>query len=294
MAVSKRAYRSYSGPITSERWRFLVLTRYSLSRLFSSRAFSWFMVFTSLPVLVAGAYIYIRNSQAAQVLLSIGNESLLTVNANFFEKVFMAQAWMALFLTCWAGPLLVAADLANGALPLYLSRPFNRAEYVAGKAAVLFTILSCITWIPDLLLFGLQASLAEPHWVAAHASFAASLSIASLLWIAVLTLISLATSAWVKWRMVATGVTFALFVLPPGFGVILNALLRTYWGRLLNLPYLLEVVVSNLLNVSVQVHDPFSTENVPGLAAWIVLLSVCCAALMLLNWRLRAREVVRG
>src|SRR6185437_10666109 len=164
MAVYKRAYRAYNGPITAERWRFLVLTRYSLSQLFSSRAFSWFMMITLLPVLIAAAFIYVSNNAAVQAALRMGTQSILNVDGSFFAKVLLGQAWMGLFLTCWAGPLLVASDLSNGSLPLYLSRPLNRAEYVAGKAAVLVGILSCVTWIPGLLLFALQSSLGSGGW----------------------------------------------------------------------------------------------------------------------------------
>ncbi len=294
MAVYKRAYRAYSGPITDESWRFLVLTRYSLSQLFSSRAFSWFMMITLLPVLVSAAFIYVSNSATAQVVLRMGNQSILNVDGGFFAKILIGQAWMGLFLTCWAGPLLVASDLSNGALPLYLSRPLNRAEYVAGKGAVLVAILSCVTWIPGLFLFALQASLAGGGWGWAHKSFVPTIILVSFLWIAVLTLISLATSAWVKWRIVATAVTFGLFVLPPGFGEAINGVLRTYWGRVLNLPYLLEVILTNMLGTPMQNHGPFTNEQVPQLAAWIVLIGVCMASLLLLNKRLRAREVVRG
>lgn len=294
MAVYKRAYREYAGPITNERWRFLVLTRYSLSQLFSSRAFSWFMMVTLMPVLISAAYVYISNSLTAQLALRVGNQSLLTVDATFFSKMLISQAWMALFLTCWAGPLLVSADLTNGALPLYLSRPLNRAEYVMGKAAVLVGILSCVTWIPLLLIFALQSSLAGAGWAWHQLSFVPAIIFSSLIWIAVLTLISLATSAWVKWRIVATAVTFGLFVLPPGFGEAINGVMRTNWGRVLNLPYLFEVVLTNMLGAPMETHGPFSSERIPQLAAWVLLIGVCFASLALLNQRLRAREVVRG
>ena len=44
MAVHKRAYRPYEGPLTSERWRFLVLPRYGLLELFESRLLTVFCV----------------------------------------------------------------------------------------------------------------------------------------------------------------------------------------------------------------------------------------------------------
>src|SRR5256884_6892633 len=41
-------------------------------------------------------------------------------------------------------------------------------------------------------------------------------------------------SAWVKLRIVATGVIFCAFLVPAGLGAIFNTILGTYWGSLLN------------------------------------------------------------
>ena len=51
----------------------------------------------------------------------------------------------------------MSPDLRNNGLPLYLSRPFSRTEYVLGKMSVLLILLSAITWVPGLLLFLFQA-----------------------------------------------------------------------------------------------------------------------------------------
>ena len=74
------------------------------------------------------------------------------------------QASLAFFVTLLVGPPLVARDLRNNALPLYLCRPFTRAEYVLGKMSVLLILLSAITWIPQLLLFCFQAYLDGAGW----------------------------------------------------------------------------------------------------------------------------------
>ncbi len=52
MAVHKRAYRPYSGELTPERWRFLVLPRYGLLELFESRALTAFYVMCFVPFVV--------------------------------------------------------------------------------------------------------------------------------------------------------------------------------------------------------------------------------------------------
>jgi hypothetical protein len=66
---------------------------------------------------------------------------------------------MALFLAAFVGPGQVSPDLANNALSLYLARPFSRVEYVLGKMSVLAILMSLMTWMPGLLLFGLQGYL---------------------------------------------------------------------------------------------------------------------------------------
>jgi len=294
MAVYKRRYKPYTGPLTPRWSRFFVLTRYAMGDLFQSRFFVALLFFCMLPVLAGAAFIYVVNSETAQAILKLGKQSFLVVDARFFCNFLIAQAWLALLLTSWVGPVLVAGDLANGALPLFLSRSFSRAEYVLGKFAVLIGLLSIVTWLPMLLLFFLQAGLATGSWLWPHLWMAGAILLTSWVWIAVLSAVALALSAWVKWRIVATGVTYGLFFVPAGFGEAFNAVMRTNWGRLLNLPYLFRVIVSDRFHVSLDFFQGFSRQPIPPLAAWATLLLVCVLSLGILNRRLRAREVVRG
>ena len=64
-----------------------------------------------------------------------------------------------MFLAALAGPGLIAPDLANNALPLYFSRPLTRGLRL-GAADGLIGMLSMITWVPGLLLFGMQVGMA--------------------------------------------------------------------------------------------------------------------------------------
>ncbi|HMK30908.1 MAG TPA: hypothetical protein VK473_14585 [Terriglobales bacterium] len=294
MAVYKRSYKAYHGPLTPRRSRFLVLTRYAAGDLFQSRFFVALLFFCMLPVLLGAGFIYIANSETAQAILKLGKQSFLLVDARFFCNLLIAQAWLALLLTSWVGPVLVAGDLADGALPLFLSRPFSRTEYVLGKIAVLGALLSAVTWVPLLLLFVLQAGLAKGSWLWPNLWMAGAILLTSWMWIAVLSAVALALSAWVKWRIVATGVTYALFFVPAGFGEAFNAVMRTNWGRLLNLPYLFRVVTYDRFHLPLDFFQSFSNRAIPAAAAWLTLLLVCVLALAILNRRLRAREVVRG
>jgi len=197
-------------------------------------------------------------------------------------------------LNCWVGPVLIAGDLSNGALPLFLSRPFSRADYVLGKFAVLGLLLSAVTWVPCLLLFGLQAGLARNGWIWSHLWMVIPIVLCSAVWILMLSLLSLAVSAWVKLRIVATGVVFISFFIPAGLGEMFNAIMGTYWGRLLNFSDLFRLIlVKGFRERSGPLASPGLNE-IPVPAAWGMLIFVCLLSLVILNARLRARETVRG
>jgi hypothetical protein len=85
--------------------------------------------------LLAAAWIYLFNNPTAQALLGMKGElsGFFQVDERFFYRLLCAQGALAFLLTAWVGPGLVAPDLSNGALPLYLCRPFSRAEYVLGR-----------------------------------------------------------------------------------------------------------------------------------------------------------------
>jgi ABC-2 type transport system permease protein len=298
MAVYKRAYNSYFGKLTPVWSRFAVLARYSFSELFDSRAFTALFVIAFFPTVITAILIWVSHSETVMTLLQLrGGPSPLDFDNAFFLHFLEVQAWFAVLITAWVGPTLVAGDLSNNALPLYLSRPLSRPEYVVGKMAVLLTLLSVITWIPSLLLFFLQASL-QTGWLAQNWWIAGAIVLASLLWIAFLSLLSLAVSAWVKWRIVATAMVFASLLLPSGFGEMMNAVLRTYWGHLLNFWYMTDVVWYDLFRDSVRythrMDGVISASNFPIPMAWLSILAFTGCWLMLLNRRLRAREVVRG
>lgn len=290
MAVYKRRYEPYDGP-QSKRWaRCLVLTRYAWNELFRSRFFLAFFLVCLIPVLVALVYLYVANSDLIRMLFSMHSSSILTVGPNFFIRFVEVQGSFAFLLTCWACPTLVAGDLSNGALPLFLCRPLRRAEYVVGKFTMLAILLSFITWVPALLLLFVEAGLSTDAWLGPHVWMAGPILWCSLAWITLLSLLALAVSAWVKWRIVAMGAIFGVFLLPAGFGGVMDGVLHTHWGQLFNLNALFHVIVYT----GFQSSSGGRQGMIPPAAAWVTIAIVCLACLGLLHRRLRAFEVVRG
>jgi hypothetical protein len=290
VSVHKRAYRPYDGPLTAERWRFLVLPRYALRELLESRVLMAFLIICCIPFLVEAAVIYIANSAAARVLLGMSEQQPDVMRAEFFFGALSVQGALAFFLTAWVAPVLVSPDLVNGALPLYLSRPLSRGEYVLGKASVLLILLSGVTWVPQLILCGLQAGLAGPALWSIHLRIAGAIFVGAWLWIAVLTLLGLAISAWIRWRIVASGALFAVFFMGAAFGEMWREMLRNSWGRLANISYLIGIVWHKLFGSERLM--PLRSHELPAWVALLALLALCSFSLWLLHRRLRAREVV--
>jgi hypothetical protein len=298
VAVHKRAYRPYEGPLTSERWRFLVLPRYGLLELFESRLLTVFCVLCFVPILVGAAAIYMASSPAARALLEMSSAPDFVGKPEFFFATLTFQGGLAFLLTAWVAPVLVSPDLVNGALPLYLSRPLTRAEYVLGKATVLLTLLSAITWVPVLGLFALEAGLAE-GWGLANVRIAVAVFVGSWVWILVLTLLGLAISSWIRWRVVASGALAGVFFMGAAFGEMWREVLHGPWGRLANLYYLVGLVwrslfglVTSRYSMAQEMFNERPGRDLPTWAAWAGLAAAAALSMWLLERRLRAREVV--
>ena len=134
------------------------------------------------PLLCAG-FIYLTNH--AELLQGLDKEFLqfIQVDGRFFSIFMYVQAGFAVFLAALAGPGLIAPDLANNALPLYFSRPLTRWTYALARLTVLVGMLSIVTWIPGLILFGLQVGLAGGSWFRANWTLGAGMVAGFFVWL---------------------------------------------------------------------------------------------------------------
>ena len=285
MAVYRRTYTSYSGALTPAWSRCLVLFRYSRRNLFRSKFQTGFFVLCFFYPLLCLIGIYLAHNLSFLERYS-GSTQLLTIDNKFFFVFITVQGVLGFMLTAFTGPGLISPDLANGALPLYFCRPFSRAEYVLGKASVLAILLSEITWVPGLVLFAVQASLAGSSWTWNHLWIVSSLVLSSFLWIAILSLLAMALSAWVKWRIVAGALLLAVLFFGGGFGQAINAVMRTQSGHFIDIVYLIGTVWTSLFRID-------SDRGMSSSAAWIALLIYCGICLALLVRKVRAYEVVK-
>ncbi len=288
MAVYKRRFNPYEGERTPAWSRLLIIPRYAYADVFASRIVLASFVFCFVWPLMCAAVIYIRYN--ATFLETFGlnlNDfgGFLAIDGEFFLRFLYAQGLASFFLTILVGPGQVSADLSNNALPLYLSRPFSRSEYIVGKMAVLLILLSAITWIPGLLLVAMQASLAGLGWLREFWSVGPALFMSAWLWILTLSLLSLAISAWVRWKPVAAAALFGVFFILPGMGQIVNVTLGVDFGDVFNLIMVFFTIWASLFDVPFDAHLTL-------LQAWLALAGFCGLSLLVLNRKLRAYEVV--
>jgi len=287
MAVYKRTYKAYSGARTPAWSRFLILPRYSFERLFQSKFLILFLMACFFYPLGCTGFIYLSHNLSFLKTFNIPAGNLIEINAKFFYVFCTVQAAMTYFLTALVGPSLVSPDLVNNALPLFFCRPFSRTEYVLGRMSVLMYLLSLITWIPGLILFAIQASLAGLDWTRDNLWIAGAIVAGCLMWDAVLSLIAMAMSAWVKWKIAAGALILAVFFAGAGFGVAINAVMRTGYGSLIDLSqdtFAIWAKLFRLTDANLRVEAP---DAINAIAV------ACLLCLWLLFKKVRAFEVVK-
>lgn len=309
MAVYKKTYRPYEGALTAPASRVFVITRYAMEDLRRSKFLNIFYALSFAYPLISALLIYLAHNASALSLINFGGGGpgggaqglarIISINVVFFYSLLGWQSMLALFLAAFIGPGLVSPDLANNALALYLARPFSRVEYVLGKMSVLMLLMSLMTWIPGLLIFGLQAYLEGGGWAAHNARIAWGMFFGAWIWIILLSLLALALSAWVKWKPAAGALVFGVYFVGAAFGALINAVQRTNWGSLFNIGYLVGSVWTRLMEgAAPATQGAVFFRSPPDQAlpigwCWFGLLLLAGTCLYMLAKKIRGAEVVR-
>jgi hypothetical protein len=144
-----------------------------------------------------------------------------------------------------------------------------------------------ITWVPALLLFGFKSYLEGPAWFWQNLHIGGAILVGAWIWILALCLLSLAISAWVRWRMIAGALILAVFFVAAGFGAAFNEALDTKLGHLINMAMVVETIWAGLFRVSA--NTGISEEG-----AWTMLVGGAWICLFLLSRKVRPYIVERS
>ena len=291
MAVFEHKYGPFEGQLTPHWSRFFVIPKHAYRIVFKSKIFTGMFVLSFLCPLVMAVLIYLHHNASALTLLEVRPGDLVPINNVFFRVYTTIQSSVAFLMAVLIGPALVSRDLTNNALPLYLCRPFSRFEYLLGKASVLVILLSLITWVPGLLLFAFQSYLEGFGWLRYNLWLANAIFFSCFLWIVLLTLMSLALSAWIKWRIAASGALFASFIIPTAVTMMISELFRTPWSQLFSPSMLMQVVTDHLYRFNNALNLDADVV-LPAWAGWTGLIGMFAFCIWMLTRKVKAYEVV--
>ena len=143
MPIHDQGYQRYAGSRARTGVAWQVIARAGIRTVLAERKFLALMLLAWVPFLVRAVQVY--------VAANYSQASFLQPKGETFREFLETQALFVFFITIYVGAGLIASDRRANALQLYLAKPLSRWEYVAGKMAVLLTLLIAVT--PDMKIF---------------------------------------------------------------------------------------------------------------------------------------------
>ena len=278
MPIHDQSYRRYGGGRAVPGRSWMVIARAGIMSLIRKRVFLGILMFAWLPFIVRAVQIYITANYP--------QASMFAPTAKTFREVLEQQDFFVFVMTIYIGAGLIAADRRANALQIYLSKPLMRAEYIAGKAAVLFTFVMLITWVPAILLLFLQVMfMGSFEFMRANLFLLPAITVSATLQSLLVTLTMLALSSLSKSPRYV-GILFAgiLFFSKAIFGAMLAITGDTSLAWL--------SLGDNIQQVSDVVFRQPPGYSTPWQVSLIVVLGLIAVSISVLERRVRGVEIV--
>ncbi|HWV94901.1 MAG TPA: hypothetical protein VNZ24_11300, partial [Vicinamibacterales bacterium] len=149
MPIHDQGYRRYGGKRAPHGRAWLIIARTHMLAALKFRSFVILLLASWLPFVARGVQIYLSSS--------FQQVSMLAASAQTFRD-FLDQQGLFVFLVTIALGGAIADDRRANALQLYLSKPLTRTEYIIGRLAPVLACLLGVTFLPAILLLGLQVA----------------------------------------------------------------------------------------------------------------------------------------
>ena len=278
MPIHDQSYRRYRGKRESARSAWTVIALSGITSLVKKRSFIGLIIFAWIPFIVRAVQIYVSSN--------VPQAAILAPKAETYRQFFEQQGIFVFFVTIWVGAGLIANDRKANALQIYLSKPLTRAEYVAGKMAILVVFLLLVTWVPGLLLLLLQGLFAGSfQFVRDNAFLVPAITLFSLVQVLIASLTMLALSSLSNSsRFVAVMYTGAMLFSEAVFNVLRGITGSTAMSWL-SFPASLNQVGDIIFRMKPR-------YDTPPLVSLIVLLAVVAVSISVLERKVRGVEVV--
>ncbi|MDE0556292.1 MAG: ABC transporter permease subunit [Candidatus Poribacteria bacterium] len=172
MPIHTQNYRHWEGTLkTHSHTRWWIIAKAELKLLAQRKIVRLIVAIPPLMYIFAHAVLIYIINQVPGVEFAF-----IKVDGEFFQKfLFRISPFPSPFIVAlvaiFGGSGLIATDLKNNTLSLYLSKPISWIDYLIGKFAAIGILLACLTLVPGLLLFLEQslfagtAFLKDNYWV---------------------------------------------------------------------------------------------------------------------------------
>jgi ABC-2 type transport system permease protein len=279
MPIHDQSYRRYKGERESVRSAWTVIALTGIKSFVKNRALLGVLLVAYIPFIVRIVQFYVAAnfSQAA---------NLLGPSTQTFRDFLEQQNFFVFLTTIYVGSGLISLDRRANALQIYLSKPLTRAEYIAGKMAILLAFILLVTLLPALLLLVGQIILsgsfafARANLYLFPAITLFSLVEALVVALAMLALSSLSTSS----RYVSVMFAGAMFFSFAVFNTLraITGSTRVSWVSF-------TASLNQVGDVIFRLEPRYDT---PVLVSMIVLVALVTVSISVLERRVRGVEVV--
>ena len=279
MPIHDQSYRHFEGAKAPPGRAWLVIAKAGIMNMIRKRLFLGLLFASWMPFLVGAAQIYFSSN--------FPQMAMLAPTAQTFRTFLATQDGFVFFMTIYVGAGLIANDRRANALQIYLSKPLLRSEYIAGKAAILFTFLMMVTWVPAILLLFVQVMFAGSFaFMKANLFLFPAITVASLLQVVLATFTMLALSSLSKSsRYVAVLYAGIIF-----FSAAMYGAMYAITAGNTSFSYLsLGANLSQVMDVIFRLAPRYST---PWQVSLTVILALIALSISVLERRVRGVEVV--
>ena len=286
MPIHTQDYRHWEGTLKQRHWtRWWIIAKAEL-KLLAQRKIVRLIVAIPPVIYILSHAIFIYG-------VNIVPENFMSFNidSSFFQKYLfkIAQfpsAFLIALIVVFGGSGLIATDMKNNTLSLYLSKPLSWIDYLIGKFAVIGVLLGCLTLVPGLLLFLEHALLADISFLKENYWLPFSIIIYSVLITVSASLLMLLFSSLTSNPRYATIGFCAVWFGSPVIQQLLKVFTRTSKTDVVSIWANYDIIGTALFAGS-------HTHAVHWVWSLLIVLALIAFCLFVLHRRIRAVEVVK-
>jgi ABC-type transport system involved in multi-copper enzyme maturation permease subunit len=277
--IHDQSYRRYGGLRAPVGRSWTVIAQAGIMHMLRKRAFIGLLLFAWLPFIVRAVQIYVASNYAQMA-------TLIAPDAKMFRDFLEQQDFFVFVMTIFVGAGLIANDRRANALQIYLAKPLLRSEYIAGKAAVLFTFVMLVTFLPAMLLLFLEVMFKGSFaFMRANLFLIPAITIGTLLQALLVTFTMLALSSLSKSaRYVAILYSGIVFFTLAVFGVMYAITGSSGFSWL--------SMGSNLTQVVDVIFRQTPRYATPWQVSLVIVLGLIALSISILERRVRGVEIV--